>query len=250
MAIKSPEGKKLSVLAVIPARKGSKGVARKNMRMLDGKPLLAHSILSAKASRYIDRIVVTTDDEEMRRAALEHGAEAPFLRPANLAADLTPDYPVLEHCLTWLRRRKKYEPDLIVYLLPTGALRSVEDVDQSIELLAKNPGADSVRTVNEPPKSPYKMWAPGKRFMKPLLKLKGRKDAHHAPRQTLPAVYQTNPYAFVLWPRTLKRYRSLIGSKVLPLLIKRPVVDLDTEADFASAEWLLHSERSRTIKRQ
>jgi CMP-N,N'-diacetyllegionaminic acid synthase len=234
-----PSSGDASVLAVTPARKGSKGIVRKNLRPLGGTPLLAHSILTAKKSQYIDRIVVSTDDEVMQKTALDYGAEAPFLRPAELASDTTTDYPVLKHCLDWLKEHEGYEPAMIAYLWPTGALRTVEDVDAAIELLARHPDADSVRTVNEAPKSPYKMWKLGERFMTPLLTLEGVKDSHHAPRQSLPKVYQTNPYALVLWKRTMDRYGSTIGKNVLPLVIDRPVVDIDTELDLIAAEWLL-----------
>lgn len=235
-----------TVLAMIPARGGSKGVIRKNVRLLGGKPLLAHSVLTARQSRYIDRIIVSTDDKAMRRVALDWGAQAPFLRPAALGQDKVMDYPVLEHCLNWLREREGYEPDVIVYLWPTGALRQADDIDDAIALLAKNPDADSVRSVHEAVKSPYKMWELGERFMTPLMRLKGVKDFHHAPRQTLPKVYQSNPYACVLWRRTLRKKKSLLGDKVLPFIIERPVVDLDTEADFALAGWMLERQSGRS----
>ena len=155
------------VLALIPARGGSKGIPGKNIRLLAGKPLIAHSIEQAKASKYVDRVIISTDDEKITQVAREFGAEVPFMRPAEIAQDLTPDFPAFEHCLDWLKEYEGYEPDIVVHLRPTGPLRTSKQIDDGIELLAKYPEADSVRSVNEPPKSPYKMWVIGENFMKP-----------------------------------------------------------------------------------
>ena len=242
--IKLSASKNLNVLAIVPARKGSKGIFRKNIRSFGGTPLLAHSILTAKKSQYIDRIVVSTDDNAMRKIATDYGALAPFLRPKELGGDTVMDFPVVDHCLIWLKNHELYEPDIVVYLWPTGALRRIVDVDKAIELLVANPKADSVRTVSQASRSPYKMWRLGKKFMTPFVTLKGVKDSHHAPRQSLPKIYQSNPYALAVWTRTLRKHKSLIGKKVLPLVIHRPVVDIDTELDFVAAEWLLTNQPS------
>ena len=107
------------ILALIPARGGSKGVPRKNVMMLDGKPMIAYSILQAQASQRINRVVVSTDDEEIAAVAREWGAEVPFMRPAEYAQDLSPDIDVFRHALTWLRDNQNYEPEMVVHLRPT-----------------------------------------------------------------------------------------------------------------------------------
>ena len=232
------------VLALIPARGGSKGIPGKNIRLLAGKPLIAHSIEQAKASKYVDRVIISTDDEKITQVAREFGAEVPFMRPAEIAQDLTPDFPAFEHCLDWLKEYEGYEPDIVVHLRPTGPLRTSKQIDDGIELLAKYPEADSVRSVNEPPKSPYKMWVIGENFMKPLLTLEGTPEPYNAPQQTLPKVYQTNPNIGVMWKRTLREKKSVIGQNVLPLIIKEPVVDIDKEIDLRLAELLLEKRNS------
>ncbi len=231
--------KNFKVLALIPARGGSKGIPGKNIRPLAGKPLVAWSIEQAKASKYVDRAIVSTDDEKIAQVAREWGAEIPFMRPAEIAQDLTPDFPVFEHCLKWLKEKENYEPDIVVHLRPTGPLRTSRQIDDGIELLAKYPEADSVRSLNEPPKSPYKMWTIGDPFMPPLLTLEGVPEPFNAPQQTLPKVYQTNPNIGVMWLRTLLEKKSVIGKHVLPLVIKEPVVDIDKEIDLMVAELLL-----------
>lgn len=120
-------------LGLVPARGGSKGVPRKNVRDLDGKPLIAYTIEAARKAPAIDRTVVTTDDDEIRETALEYGAETPFRRPADLATDDAPMEPVIEHALGYLAGEEGYEPDDVVLLQPTSPLRNAGDVQAAIE---------------------------------------------------------------------------------------------------------------------
>lgn len=227
------------VLAVVPARGGSKGVPGKNIRLLLGKPLIAYSIESALASKFIDRIVVSTDSEEIARIARQASAEVPFLRPAELARDNTPDAPVFEHCIAWLKESEGYVPDIIVHLRPTGPLRTGEEIDEAVTFLESHPEADSVRSVEESTKSPYKMWKPDDLYITPFMELRGVKDFHTAPRQSLPKVYQTTADIGVFYLRTLRDNGSVIGAKVLPYVLRRPTVDIDTYFDFRIAELLM-----------
>lgn len=136
-----------SILAVIPARGGSKGLPGKNIKKLCGKPLIAWSIEQAKNSKYLDKIIVSTDDKNIAEVAKEHGAEVPFLRPAKLANDLTPTVDVLVHLINYLESRKVIF-DALMLLEPTSPLRDVKDIDNSIiELFDSN--ADSVVSVSE-----------------------------------------------------------------------------------------------------
>ena len=119
----------MNILAVIPARAGSKSVPHKNIRIIGGKPMLAHSIAHAQKSKYINRIIVSTDSEEYASIAKEYGAEVPFLRPAEYATDTALDYDVFYHALTWLKNREGYEADVVVQLRPTYPIRDVNDID-------------------------------------------------------------------------------------------------------------------------
>lgn len=227
------------ILALIPARAGSKGVPNKNIRPLLGRPLIVYSIEAAWASKYIDRVLVSTDGGKIAQIAKKAGAEVPFLRPAELAKDDTPDTPVFEHCVKWLKENENYTPHIVVHLRPTGPLRTGKEIDEAIELLEANLRADSVRSVEEPPKPPYKMWKPTGTYMKPFITLAGVKDAHTAPRQSLPKVYQTTADIGVFWLKTLLKKQSIIGDRVLPYVLQRPTVDIDSLYDFEIAELLL-----------
>ena len=231
--------KDLKILAVIPARGGSKGIPKKNIKPLAGKPLIAWSIKAALGSRYIDRTIVSTDSEEIAEVARKAGAEVPFLRPAEIAQDLTPDTPVFEHCLQWLKEKENFIPEIIVHLRPTGPLRTAQEIDEAIEMLAADPGADSIRSIEEPPKPPFKMWEPQGNYIKPFAELHGMKDFHTMPRQMLPKVYQTTADIGIMWTRTVLEKKSVIGDRVLPYFLKRPTVDIDHPIDFEIAEMLM-----------
>ncbi len=231
--------KESKILAVIPARGGSKGIPKKNIKLLGGKPLIVWSIEAAKKSRLIDRVIVSTDSEEIAEVARAAGAEVPFLRPAEISQDLTPDTPVFEHTLTWLKEHDNFVPEFIVHLRPTGPLRTAEEIDEAIEMLAADPDADSVRSVEEPPKPPFKMWEPEGSYIKPFAELRGMKDFHTMPRQMLPKVYQTTADIGVMRTRTVLEKKSVIGDRVIPYFLKRPTIDIDHPIDFEIAEMLL-----------
>ncbi len=247
--------KNLKVLAVAMAREGSKGVAAKNIRDLAGLPLIGWVIRAAKKAAHIDRVILSTDGEEIARVGKTIGVEVPFMRPKELAEDHTPDAPVLEHALSWLKEHEQYEPDIVVHLRPTGPLVTPRELDEAIELLATHPEMDSVRSMQKPGKPPYKMWKPspdGQRMV-PFMEgmpipedLKGRfKDWHTAPRQILPPVYETTADIGVVWARVIKNQHSVIGEKVLGYILTRPTADIDNLDDFKiAALWL--SERKKS----
>jgi CMP-N-acetylneuraminic acid synthetase len=140
----------VKILGVITARGGSKGLPGKNLRPLAGKPLIAHTIDTARESRAFDRVILTTDDDAIADAGRRCGCEVPFMRPAELARDETPHLPVLQHAVQWLRDHERYEPDAVMILQPTSPLRRTSDIRESISLLERS-GADSVVSVSEVP---------------------------------------------------------------------------------------------------
>ncbi len=227
------------VLALIPARGGSKGIPRKNIRPFAGHPLIAYSIAAGLQAETVDRVVVSTDDEEIARIAREYGAEVPFLRPAHLALDDTPDYPVFRHALEWLERHEGYRPDVVVQLRPTSPLRPRDLVDRGVRLLLEHPEADSVRAVVPSGQNPFKMWRLGDDgYLQPLLSLPGEPEPYNAPRQRLPQTFWQTGHLDVFWRRTVFEQGSLTGRRVLPLMVDpRYTVDLDNEWDWERAEW-------------
>jgi N-acylneuraminate cytidylyltransferase len=229
------------IIAIIPARGGSKGIPRKNIRPFAGYPLIAFSIAAALQAETITRVVVSTDDEEIAEVARRHGADTPFLRPAELAGDRTMDLPVFQHALAWLAEHEKYEPDLVVHLHPTSPVRPRGCLDRGIHLLMDHPETDCVRGVVEPGQNPYKMWRIDEKTgrMVPLLTVAGNPESYNTPRQLLPPVYLQTGHVNVIRPAAIKG-GSMTGHVFIPLTIDYHFeVDLDTLADWERGEWLV-----------
>ncbi len=189
------------VLALIPARGGSKSIPRKNIRSFAGHPLIAYSIAAGLAAESVTRVIVSTDDEEIAAIARKYGAETPFLRPAELSQDNTPDLPVFQHALQWLEEHEGYQPEIVVQLRPTSPLRRVWHIDQAVYRLLEHPEADAVRTVCVPFQNPFKMWQIGPDgFMQPLMQTEYQ-EAYNMPRQLLPEVYWQTGYVDAAWSR-------------------------------------------------
>ncbi|MDZ7267861.1 MAG: acylneuraminate cytidylyltransferase family protein [candidate division KSB1 bacterium] len=230
---------KPKVLALVPARGGSKSIPRKNLKTLGGCPLLAYSIAAGLQAASVDRVIVSTDDAEIAAVARQWGAEVPFLRPAQLARDDTPDFPVIVHALRWLQKREKYHADVIVQLRPTSPLRPPGGVDDGVALLLGNPAADSVRAVKPAGENPYKMWRLEQGWLVPLLET-GLPEAYNMPRQKLPPTYWQTGHLDVIRVTSLKHKHSLTGDRVLPLLVDpRYAIDLDQPEQWPLVEWLL-----------
>ncbi len=235
------------VLAVIPARGGSKGIPRKNLLEIAGKPLIAHSIALALGSTRICRTIVSTDDLEIGRVAREHGAEVPFRRPAEHATDDATDLQVFRHALGWLAA-EGYHPDLVVHLRPTQPVRSVEVVDRAIAELERHPEADSLRSVELAEQTPYKMYRLEAGMLRPALELPGLPEAHNMPRQKLPLVYKGNGYVDVFRPRVIEQ-GSMSGHTILPFVIDEPVPDLDYPEQIPDLERALALPPARAQRR-
>jgi N-acylneuraminate cytidylyltransferase len=209
----------MQIIAIIPARGGSKGIPRKNLVEINGLSLVAHSINHGLQASMVNRVLVSTDDEEIRNVALAHGAEAPFLRPAELAQDHTLDLPVFEHVLKFLEDEEGYHPDLVVHLRPTAPLRLPKWIDQAVQLLINHPEADSVRSVSPPDKHPYRIFRiDANGYLEPVMK-----HEHPLPyllrRQDLPPMYYYNCVIDVTRPHTILEKRSMTGDRMLPFMM-------------------------------
>lgn len=230
------------VLALIPARGGSKSIPRKNIRPLAGFPLIAYSIAAGLAAETVTRVLVSTDDEEIAAIARHYGAETPFLRPAEFSQDQTPDLPVFQHALQWLEEHEGWQPEIVVQLRPTSPFRRVMHIDQAVYRLLERPDADAVRTVCVPFQNPYKMWriqADG--LMQPLVDI-GVPEPYNMPRQALPEVYWQTGYVDAAWSDTILQKKSMTGERILPLVIDPSEwIDIDSADDWRRAERLLES---------
>lgn len=225
------------ILALLPARGGSKGIPGKNIMVLAGKPLIAYSIEQAHKSSYITRTIVSTDDEDIAKVARDYGAEVPFMRPQAFAQDLSPDIEAFRHALQWLAQNQSYNPNLVVHLRPTGPVRRVDIIDKAIEMLLEDPDADSVRSVSWPSLTPYKMWRAGEgKYIEPVARAAGVPDSHSMPRQLLPEVFWQNGYVDVVRPATVLELNSMAGVNVLPFVVDEPRLELDYPEDVAVVE--------------
>jgi N-acylneuraminate cytidylyltransferase len=230
------------VLVLIPARGGSKGIPRKNIRPFAGFPLIAYSIAAALQAKTVTRVLVSTDDEEIAEVARRFGAETPFLRPAELAADQTVDLPVFQHALSWLAEREEYRPEIVLHLHPTSPVRPRGCLDKAVQILMDHPEADCVRSIVQPGQNPYKMWHidGNTGHMMPLLTVAGIAEPYNTPRQLLPPAYLQTGHINAIRPAAILG-GSMTGRIILPTIIDAHYeVDLDTLADWERGEWLVN----------
>ena len=232
------------ILAIVPARGGSKGIPRKNIRNFAGWPLIAWSIAAARQAKSVTRIVVSTDDEEIAEVARQYGAQAPFLRPAEYAQDNSTDLPAFVHALKWLADHEGYKPEVVIQLRPTSPLRPPDMVDSAVKILRDHEDADCVRGVVPAGQNPHKMWciAQENAPMTPLLKVEGIAEPYNAPRQILPQIYWQTGHIDAIRVDTILKKGSMTGDKIYPLLMDpRYTVDIDNLADWAKYESMVYS---------
>ena len=227
----------IRVLGLVPARGGSKGVARKNLRLLAGKPLLQYTAEAARQAKRLGRVLLSTDDPEIAEVGRRCGLWAPFLRPPRLAADDTPMFPVVVHALDWLEENGE-RFDAVCLLQPTSPLRRAADIDGCIDRLVDT-GADCVVTVRPVPERFNPHWA---YFLddEGFLRLALGEREPIARRQELPRAYHRDGSVYVSRVSVIRQQGSLYGSRVLPYHADAAVsVNLDHEADWRRAEELL-----------
>lgn len=232
-----------NIVAIIPARSGSKGVPNKNLRLLGGNSLLAWSIRACLKSRHISRVIVSTDSFEYADHAKNLGAEAPFLRPPEISTDTSTDYEFITHALDWFSIHSQ-EPDYLVHVRPTTPLRDPRIIDLAIDTFLSSPEATALRSVHQMSESAYKSFV-----VTPAGQLKGINsndtsiDAYNTARQQFPPTYQANGYVDVLSTSFIRRNALLHGNRVIPF-ITRTAIEVDTEDDFSYLEYQLTSQPS------
>jgi len=240
---------KYSIIALIPARGGSKSIKNKNIAPFCGKPLISHTIEQALQSKLIDRVIVSTDSNEIAKVAKQYDADVPFIRPSEIAQDDTLDLPVFEHCLEYLKSSERYIPDIIVQLRPTSPLRTVSMIDKAITILIDNKNASSVRCVCEPSQNPFKMWTiKDDGFMKPLVDIEIQ-EPYNQPRQALPEVYWQNGYVDVMRYNTIVSNKSMTGDNILPMLVdSENIIDIDNHITLKLAEHIYQNQIEESVE--
>lgn len=223
----------ITIGAIIPARGGSKGVFRKNVRQLNGKPLLSYTIHAAHQSRYVDRVFVSTEDNEIAATAEEYGAEV-IDRPSELAQDDTGTREVVIHALDCMQQRG-YSPDVLVLLQATSPLRTGEDIDHALEIFFSS-NCDSVVSVAKATHSPLWAFTVKKEYISPLFPEEIKKNR----RQDLGETVIPNGAIYVIKPAVLLARNAFITDRTVPYIMpKEKSIDIDTEVDLLLAEILL-----------
>jgi len=226
------------IIGLIPARSGSKGVPRKNIKLLAGYPLMAYSIIASRLASKIDRTIVSTDSQEFAEIALSYGAEAPFHRPEEISRDTSVDIEYIRHALEWLRTNEGNQPEYIVQLSPPTPLRDPVLIDAAIDKIIRNKDATSLRSAYETRESPYKLFEIKDGFYAGMFPDDPRPEYYNLPRQAFPPVYHPNGYVDIIKTQTVMNSGSLHGPRILPF-ITPDVGELDRPEDFDFIEYVL-----------
>jgi CMP-N,N'-diacetyllegionaminic acid synthase len=230
---------KPSILALIPARGGSKGLPKKNIIPLAEKPLIAWTIEQGLECNYIDRLVVSTDDEEIAKISKHYGAEVPFLRPKELAKDDSPTSDTIKHAIEWFEEKKEYF-DILVLLEPTSPLRSKNDLNNAIELFCKNiDKADSLVSVGKVHlENPYIMKNINEGYVRPLIEQEGT----FFQRQMLPEAYFPYGVIYISKVSAFKEKSTFYQERTIPYCIERwQNYEIDDFYDLLCIETILKS---------
>lgn len=225
-----------SIIAIIPARGGSKGIPRKNIKKLRSKPLIAYTIEEALKSKCLDHVFVSTEDPEIANISKEYGAQV-IDRPASLAKDTSKTVDAVLHAIEYLER-DGIHPHTVVLLQPTSPLRDVEDIDAAVNLFLDNE-CDSVISVCEPDHSPFWCFTISGKYLKPILD----KKFDDTRRQDLPRVVTPNGAIYISSPETIRRYKGFYGDRIIPYCMPpERSIDIDKPLDFTIAEVLINRE--------
>ena len=236
------------IVAIIPARSGSKGVPDKNIRPLAGYPLIAYSFAAAKLSSRIARILVSTDSEQYAQISRKYGAEVPFLRPAELAVDLSGDREFVIHALDWLEEHEGSVPEFLVHLRPTTPLRDPDLVDKGIDAMRSDPKATSLRSGHEASHSPFKWFTRSKEgYFEGFNPGDPRPGYSNLPRQAFPPVYIPDGYVDVLRTSFVQSADDIHGDRMIGFL-SPTCVNIDSIEDFEYLEFETEKKGSRLLE--
>ncbi|MCK5846699.1 MAG: acylneuraminate cytidylyltransferase family protein [Bacteroidales bacterium] len=232
----------MRVLGIIPARCGSKRVVDKNIKALNGKPLIEYTINAAKDSNLLDRVIVSTDCETIAKVCRTIGAEVPFLRPADIANDSAADKAYLLHAIEYLEKTEGYTADAVMILRPTSPFKTANIIDEVIELL-QNTNADSVRTMTKSEGVFHPYWMYKKTDgNKAIAFSEEAKDGKYYQSQLLPDVYRLNGVVDAIKVEVLKSSETLYGNDMRIVEVDEEfALDIDTELDFKIADFLMRA---------
>jgi len=226
------------IVAVIPARWGSTRVKQKNIRDIQGQPMIAYSILDALRAKSIDKVFVSTDSKRIARISEKFGADVPFIRPKNIAQSDSVDLEWVLHFLKWYVDEHKHFPDYIVHVRPTSPIRTPSVLDDAINKIKLYSDATSLRSIEEVGESPYKFFAKEKEYLYPYIETnKYNGEYYNLPNQMFPPAYKPNGYVDILKSRTIIN-KSLHGHKILSFMTPMSP-EIDTEKDFDFIDYFM-----------
>lgn len=227
----------MSVLCLIPARSGSKGVPDKNIKKLSGHPLMAYSICTALKTKEIDRVVLSTDSEKYAEIGINYGAEVPFFRPEILSQNNSTDYDFIIHALNWFKDNEGYEPQYIVHLRPTTPFRDIHLLNECIGMFKKTDEFTSLRSVHEMSQSAYKLFEIENRKLKNIVTGSFDLDNYNIPRQAFNKTYDPNGYIDILITEYILENEKMHGNKVFAYITPLSY-EIDSPEDFDYLEYI------------
>ncbi len=221
----------MNIVGLVPARCGSKSIANKNIKLLNGIPLLAYSIAAAILTRNIDGVLVSTDSEEYANIARQYGADIPFLRPVVISEDSSQDIEFIQHYIAFIKDNNLKIPEMIVLLRPTAPLRNIELVEKAVEYMNKNSEATSLRSAHRSQVIPYRLFKKTGKYMVPFLTHIKYREYFNFPRQAYEQAYQPNGYVDIIRPSVLQSSGLLFGDKI-KIWETEKVADIDEMDDY------------------
>ena len=236
----------MKIVALIPARAGSKTVPDKNIRRVGKYPLVAYSIAAAKLSRLIKEVIVSTDSKHTAAIARRYGASVPFLRPGKISQDDSLDIEFFLHYFEYLKKKSLVMPDLVVHLRPTAPLRDVDALDKAIRHMMTHAEATSLRSMHKTRLTPYKMFCFKGGYARPFLDIPGATEFYNWPRQRFEDAYVPDGIVDVIRPEVVYQTGTLHGDRMALFETDAPP-DIDEPKDFISAGEMLGEERFRPL---
>ena len=238
----------MSIVAIIPARQGSKGIKDKNIHELSGHPLISYSVIAALLVPSIERVIVSTDSSEYAEISNLYGAETPFLRPSNISKDDSKDIDFMAHAMKWFDKEENYCPEYWVHLRPTTPLREPEIIEDAIQKILTNDLASSLRSAHVAPESPFKWYIKDKKgYFENLNASKDELDHLNNPRQKFPEVHIPNGYVDVIRRSTVIEKNLLHGNKILAY--QSPYcLEVDSAEEMSMLEFSTQNKESQLLK--
>lgn len=226
-----------NIIALIPARSGSKGVPNKNIRHIDGIPLIAYSIAAALKSTLVDRVIVSTDSEEYAKLARSYGAETPFIRPKNISGDLATDLEFFKHTIDWLQDNENFVPEYFVHLRPTTPFRDPKILDKAIEEFVYS-DYSALRSCHKMSESSYKTFEVENDIFRCICNGGSDIESSNVARQAFPVTYDANGYIDIVRSEMISKRNLIHGSKVRAF-ITNTAHEIDEINDIDFLEYLI-----------